>query len=125
MIWPLPIEVRSRPSTIGSRYTPEIVGETACTTCRNNGREDSAPNIAKPAASPIAAETEKTEFLNSRSGRTGSAGRRAEKYQATSISTERATSPMMTGEDHAYVVPPHEVASTTAVANAASVVAPR
>jgi len=32
---------------------------------------------------------------------------------------------MITGEDHAYVVPPHEVASTTEVANPASVVAPR
>ena len=32
---------------------------------------------------------------------------------------------MITGEDHEYVVPPHEVASTIAVANPASVVAPR
>src|SRR6516165_9905958 len=100
MSWPLTTEVSSMPDTIGSRYTPEIVGETPCTTCKNSGRNDSAPNIAKPAARPIADDTENTELRNSRNGSTGSAARRADSHQPKSSTTEAANSPMITAESH-------------------------
>ena len=100
MSCPLPTEVSSRPSTIGSRYTPEIVGETPCTTWRNSGRKDSAPNIAKPAARLIAEAIVNTELRNSRSGSTGSAARRADRYHRNSMTAEAANRPMITPEPH-------------------------
>jgi hypothetical protein len=57
--------------------------------------------MAKPAARPIAEETEKTELRNSRSGSTGSAAYLAEKYQVTRKSTAATNRPMITGEDQA------------------------
>src|ERR1700678_474474 len=62
--WPLPIEVTSSPSTIGSRNTPEIAAAPPRTTCRNRGRKPSAPKMGKPAAKPMPEATEKTLFRN-------------------------------------------------------------
>ena len=119
------IEVISSPPTIGSRYTPDRVGETPCTTCRNSGRKEIEPNNAKPAARLIAALTRNTGLRNSRSGSTGSAARRSASHQPTMNTTDAANSPMISGEPQGYVVPPHDVASTTVVAKPASRTAPR
>jgi hypothetical protein len=100
MIWPLATEVTSRPSTIGSRYTPDMVAETPRTTCRNSGRKDSAPNIAKPAANPMPEPTVNTLFRNRFNGKTGSAACRADNHQPASSTAEPQNRPMITGELH-------------------------
>ena len=101
MSWPLAIEVISRPPTIGSRYTPDSVGETPCTTCRKSGRYEIEPNIANPAARLIAAQTVNTRLRNSRSGSTGSDARWAENHQPMRNTMAAANSPMIVGEFHA------------------------
>ena len=45
---PLPIEVISRPATIGRVRRPDTVAETPSTNCMKVGRNVSAPSIAKP-----------------------------------------------------------------------------
>src|SRR5580704_5779967 len=122
--WPLAIDVTSRPSTIGSRYTPEIVGVTPRTTCRYSGRNAVAPNSANPAPKLMPAPTENTGFRNRRRGSTGSAARPADSHQPTASTTAPAPSPKTSGDSHGYVVPPHEVSSTTQVAAAASSTVP-
>lgn len=37
-IWPDAVDVISMPATIGNMCTPDMVGVTPCTTCRNVGR---------------------------------------------------------------------------------------
>ncbi len=122
---PLMIEVTSRPRTMGSRYTPEIVADTPRTTCRYSGRKASAPNIANPAANEMAADTENTRLRNSRGGRTGSAAWWADHHQAAVSTTAPTPRPMITPESHGYVVPPHEVRKTTQVAAPPSSTVPR
>jgi hypothetical protein len=83
---------------MGSKYTPEMVGEIPRRTCKNSGRNASAPNMAKPAANPMPAQTEKTGLRNRRSGSTGSAARRSARHHAAASTTARMPRPMMTGE---------------------------
>src|ERR1700733_11926497 len=109
---PLPTDVISRPITWGSRYTPEMVGETPRTTWRNRGRKATDPNRAKPATNPIAEATVNTRFPNRRSGSTGSAARRAESHHPTPSATEARPRPTMTGDPQAYCEPPQDVGST-------------
>ena len=45
---PLPMEVNSRPATIGSIRRPDTVAETPSTNCMNVGRKVMAPSIANP-----------------------------------------------------------------------------
>ena len=45
---PLPMEVSSRPATIGSVRRPDSVAETPSTNCMKVGRNVNAPSIAKP-----------------------------------------------------------------------------
>ena len=85
---------------MGSRYTPEIVGDTPRTTCRYSGRKASAPNSANPAPKLMAAPTENTGFRNSRRGSTGSAARRADSHQPTARITAATPSPMISGDPH-------------------------
>src|ERR1700722_14102349 len=77
MIWPEEIETTSMPAIIGSRYTPEIVGEMPLTTWKKAGRKAIAPNMAKPTMKPTTLVTEKERSLNRCSGRIGSAARRS------------------------------------------------
>ena len=70
-------------------------------------------------------QTEKTGFLNSRSGKTGSAALRADSHQPNASATASTPRPMITGEFQLNSVPPQEVSSTTQVAPPASSNAPR
>ena len=65
-------------------------------------------------------ETVKTRWQNRRIGSTGSAARRSTKTNAASATTDPANSPMMTGDDHAYSVPPQLVASVSPAAPTAT-----
>ncbi len=98
---PLVIEVTSMPTTIGSRYTPESVADTPRTTCRYSGRNDSAPNIANPAANPMAGPIGNTGSRNSRGGSTGSAARCADRHQPAASATAPTPRPMITRDPQA------------------------
>ena len=83
------IETTSRPAIIGSRYTPESVGEMPRTTWKNAGRKAIAPNMPKPTMKPTRLVTENTRLANRCSGRIASAARRSANTNAT-ISTAPA-----------------------------------
>ena len=110
---PLPIEVMSMPATIGSVRSPDSVAETPLTNCMNVGRNVSAPNIANPTMNPRMQHTVNTGLANSRIGRIGSATRVSTHTKIASARAEAANSPMITGEDQAYVLPPQLVASVS------------
>ena len=62
---------------------PELVADAPVTICRNNGRNDVAPNITAPSRKLIAKHTAATELPNSLSGRIGSCTRRSWTTNAT------------------------------------------
>ncbi len=86
------------PSTIGSMCTPDMVGETRCTTWRNVGRYVIDPNIAKPMTKPMTAVRVNVRIRNSRSGRTGSAARRSTRTNTASRTTPSTPSPAICHE---------------------------
>ncbi len=108
---PLPIDVISRPATIGRVRRPDVVAETPSTNCMNVGRNVSAPSIAKPTMKPRMQQTVNTGLANSRIGRIGSAARVSTQTKTASAAAEPTNRPMITGEPHAYSPPPQLVAS--------------
>ena len=99
------------------------MADAPVTVCRNNGRNDVAPNITAPSRKLIAKHTAATELPNSLSGRIGSCTRRSWTTNATVRITAAVASPMMTADRHAYSAPPHTATSmiddTAATINAA------
>src|ERR1700721_4644031 len=71
--WPATIEVIVTPIIIGVSASPLIVGDSPWTVCWYSGRNVIAPNIARPVRKVSAIVTEKFLFLNTCSGRIGSA----------------------------------------------------
>ncbi len=86
------------PITIGSMCTPDMVGETPCTTWRKVGRYVIEPNMAKPTTNPITEQSANVRTLKSRSGSTGSAARRSTNTNGTSSAAPSAPSPMICHE---------------------------
>ena len=74
---PVMIELIVRPAISGTIRRPELVADAPVTVCRNNGRNDVAPNITAPSRKLIAKHTAATELPNSLSGRIGSCTRRS------------------------------------------------
>src|ERR1700694_3371011 len=97
---PLPIDVINRPATIGKVRRPETVAETPSTNCMKVGRNVIAPSIAKPTTNASPQQTVKTEFLNSRIGRIGSAARVSTHTKMPSDSTDATHRPTMVGDVH-------------------------
>ena len=73
--WPATIEVTVTPSIIGVRASPLMVGDSPWTVCWYSGRNVIAPNMARPVRKVSAMVSEKFRFLNTCSGRIGSATR--------------------------------------------------
>lgn len=119
MICPEVVEAISSPATIGSMCTPDRVGLTPCTICRNVGRYVIAPNIAKPTMKLISATSVNVRTRNSRSGSTGSAAPRSTRTNTASRTRPMTASPMIWAEPQAQVVPPSEATSTRQVATVA------
>ncbi len=86
------------PATMGSMWTPDRVGETPCTTCRNVGRYVIDPNIAKPTMKPMTEVSVKLRLRNRRSGRTGSAARLSTARNAPSSTTPSTPHPTICQE---------------------------
>ena len=97
---PLPIEVISRPTTIGRVRRPDSVAETPSTNCMNVGRKVSAPSIAKPTTKLKPQHTVNTGLAKSRIGNTGSTARNSTRTNAASATAEPTKRPRITGEDH-------------------------
>lgn len=124
-ICPETVDDSSRPNTIGSMYTPDMVGVTPRTTCKNVGRYVIAPNIAKPMTKLMTAESAKVRTRKSLSGRTGSAALRSTATKSTARTTASTARPMICGELQAQVVPPSEATRTREVATEAMRRVPR
>ena len=71
--WPATIEVMVTPIIIGTSIRPLTVGDAPWTVCWYSGRNVIAPNMARPVRKVRAMVTEKFRFLNTCSGRIGSA----------------------------------------------------
>jgi hypothetical protein len=110
---PLPIDVSSRPATIGSVRSPDSVADTPSTNCMNVGMNVNAPSIANPTMNDNTQHTVKTGLRNSRIGRIGSATWLSTHTKIASAATDATNSPMIVGEPHAYSVPPQLVASVS------------
>ena len=99
------------------------MADAPVTVCRNNGRNDVAPNITAPSRKLMAKHTAATELPKSLSGRIGSGTRRSWATNATVKIIAATVRPRMTGEPHAYSAPPHTATSmiddTPATINAA------
>lgn len=108
---PLPVEVMSRPATMGRVRKPDSVADTPSTNCMNVGRNVSAPSIAKPTMNDSTQHTVNTGLRNRRIGRIGSAARVSARTNSTSAVIEPMNRPMIIGEVHAYSPPPQLVAS--------------
>ena len=89
---------------------PDAVADTPCTYCRYVGRKVIAPSIANPTTSEITDESEKTAFLNNRSGSIGSTARRSAYTNAGMAMIAAANRPRMKGEVQSNCVPPRLVA---------------
>ena len=74
---------------------------------------------------PIPLVTENVRFLNSASGRIGSAARLSTNTNSASNTTPRTANPIVWIDPQAYVVPPRLVQSTTEDSPPASSPAPR
>ena len=111
MMLPLPMEVMSIPATIGRVRIPDSVAETPLTNCMNVGRNVNAPSIANPTMNPRMQHTVNTGLANRRIGRIGSATWDSTHTKIASARAEPTNSPMITGDDQAYVLPPQLVAS--------------
>src|ERR1700761_9742984 len=103
---PLPVEVISIPTTMGSVRSPEVVAETPFTYCIYVGKKVIAPNIAKPTTKDSTQHTVNTGLPNNRIGRMGSAARRSTATNAPSAATAPTNKPMIVGEPHGERVPP-------------------
>ena len=58
------IEAAKRPTIMGNRRRPELVGDAPRTSWKYRGRNVIAPYIANPTTKPIAEADEKTRFAN-------------------------------------------------------------
>ena len=94
-------EVSSSPAISGNRRSPDTVGLTPLTICRNSGRKVMAPNMAKPTTNPTALAAENTRLANRCSGITGSAARRSARTKATMSTTPATPSPTIGAEPQA------------------------
>ena len=121
---PAPTEVTSSPATSGSIRAPDAVADTPSTYCRNVGRNVIDPSIAKPTTNASAQQTENTGLENSRGGRIGSTARDSTHTNAANAISDTTTSPMISTENQAYVVPPQLVASVRPPAPMATVTIP-
>ena len=92
------------------RAQARLVAETPSTNCMNVGRNVNAPSIANPTTKDSTQHTVNTGLANSRIGRIGSAARLSTHTNAASATTEPTNRPMITGEPHAYLLPPQLVA---------------
>jgi hypothetical protein len=119
------IDVTMTPSIIGVSSRPLTVAEAPCTVCWYSGRNVIAPNIARPTRKLRAATREKFRIRNRCSGSIGSTARDSAHRNAATAATPTRARPMISGEPHAYSLPPQVVTSTIAVAATASRAAPR
>src|SRR5579875_1099139 len=117
---PLPRAVASRPSTIGSIRSPDVVADTPFTYCRKVGRNVIEPIIAKPTMKLSTEATLNTRLRNNRIGRIGSAARSSTNTKTASATTEPANRAMIVAEPQAYWVPPQDVARVSPVAPSAT-----
>lgn len=113
---PAAIDATSSASTIGSSRTPDVVADVPWTYCMYVGRYDSAPSIANPTTKLMIPPTVNTGLRNSRIGSIGSFARSSTTTNAASSTTEPIAIPMITGEPHAYCVPPQLVTRVRPVA---------
>ena len=90
----------------GRMRSPEAVGLTPFTFCMNNGRNVSAPNMAKPMTKPMALAAVKTRTRKSASGITGSAATRSAKTKATARTTPTTAQAMLGTDPQAHEIPP-------------------
>src|ERR1700761_9779737 len=102
---PLPVEVISIPTTMGSVRSPEVVAETPFTYCIYVGRNVIAPNIAKPTTKDSTQHTVNTGLPNNRIGRIGSGARRSTRTKIPSAAAAAADQPMIVGDPHGYRLP--------------------
>ena len=118
--WPDTIEVMVNPTIIGVSIRPLSVGEAPWTVCWYSGRNVIAPNMARPVRKVRAMVTEKFRFLNTCSGRIGSAAR-VWRYRnpAVAAAVSRAR-PMICPEPQRYSVPPQVASRISEVAATAS-----
>ncbi len=123
--WPATIEVMVTPIIIGVSASPLMVGDSPWTVCWYSGRNVIAPNMARPVRKVSAIVTEKFRFLNTCSGRIGSATRSSTTQNATVAATASRPSPMICAEAHRYSVPPQVASRTSEVAARASSAPPR
>ena len=117
--------VATHPSMSGMRTMPELVAETPMTFCMNSGMNTTAPNIATPNRNAVAVVTLKIESRKSPSGITGSAARRSTPTKIPTRATPATARPTISGEPHAYVVPPHTATNSRHATAADSTPAPR
>ena len=123
--WPATIEVIVTPIIIGVSASPLIVGDSPWTVCWYSGRNVIAPNIARPVRKVSAIVTEKFLFLNTCSGRIGSAALVWRNRNPAVAATVSRPSPMIWDEAHGYSVPPQVASRMSAVAATASREPPR
>jgi hypothetical protein len=97
---PLPIDVISRPATMGNVRSPDVVADTPSTNCMKVGRKVSAPSIAKPTTNDSTQHTLNTGLENSRIGSTGSAAPSSMTTKITSATIDPAKSPTIVGDLH-------------------------
>ncbi len=105
---PLVIEVRNMPSTMGSRCSPEAVGDRPWTIWRNSGRNAIEPIMAKPTHRLMPMETTMVGSRNRPSGMTGSGALRAVSHHPIPKITPAADRPMICHDDHEWTLPPQE-----------------
>ena len=84
-----------------------------------------APNIARPITKPIEEATLKTRERKSLSGMIGSVGARLDAQEDRDQRAADDARPTITGESHAYSLPPQVVTRISALTPAVSSVAPR
>ena len=94
------MDATSSPPIIGNSRTPDSVGLTPLTICRNRGRKVKAPNMAKPTTKPMALAEVNTRLPKSLSGMTGSAARRSAQRKRPARTTPPTPRPTMNGEPH-------------------------
>ena len=82
------------------------------------------PNRTPPISSAEAVETEKVRERKRLSGSSGSGARRSMTMKAASATTPITPAPITCGESQAKLVPPHALASSTAVTPTTSASAP-
>jgi hypothetical protein len=84
-----------------------------------------APSIANPTMKLSSEQTPNTGLRNRRIGSMGSTARVSAQQNSPSATAPPTNNPMITGEPHAYSVPPQLVASTSALDPTATSPMPR